>query len=253
MATTPGRPERPTRFASLFETDCEVYFVFNGTAANSLALASLCQSYHSVICCDQAHVETDECGAPEFFSNGSKLLVAASAHGQADARCHSRAGDQAPGHSLSQAARGHHHAVDRDWPRVHARRAWRDRGTMPGAWAFAAHGWRALCQCLRQPGLLARGDDLEARRRCAVLWRREKWYGNRRSGAVFRSRAGHRFRLPLQAGRATGLEDALSVGALGGNARERRVAAQRRARQPVRAAVCGPDRWNSRRHDCAAC
>lgn len=69
-------------FRTLFETDCEVYFVFNGTAANSLALASLCQSYHGVICCDQSHVETDECGAPEFFSNGSKLLVAASADGK---------------------------------------------------------------------------------------------------------------------------------------------------------------------------
>jgi threonine aldolase len=55
--------------------DAEVFFVFNGTAANSLALASLCQSYHSVICHDYAHVETDECGAPEFFSNGTKLLV----------------------------------------------------------------------------------------------------------------------------------------------------------------------------------
>ncbi len=69
-------------FRKLFETDCEVYFVFNGTAANSLALASLCQSYHSVICCDQSHVETDECGAPEFFSNGSKLLVAPSVDGK---------------------------------------------------------------------------------------------------------------------------------------------------------------------------
>jgi threonine aldolase len=69
-------------FRELFETECEVYFVFNGTAANSLALASLCQSYHSVICCDQSHVETDECGAPEFFSNGSKLLVAPSADGK---------------------------------------------------------------------------------------------------------------------------------------------------------------------------
>ncbi|HTW60335.1 MAG TPA: low specificity L-threonine aldolase [Terracidiphilus sp.] len=69
-------------FRNLFETECEVYFVFNGTAANSLALASLCQSYHGVICCDQAHVETDECGAPEFFSNGSKLLVAASKDGK---------------------------------------------------------------------------------------------------------------------------------------------------------------------------
>ena len=55
-------------FRTLFETACEVFFVFNGTAANSLALAALCQSYHSVICSSFAHVETDECGAPEFFS-----------------------------------------------------------------------------------------------------------------------------------------------------------------------------------------
>lgn len=58
----------------VFETDCQVFFVFNGTAANSLALASLCRSYHSVICHELAHVETDECGAPEFFSNGTKML-----------------------------------------------------------------------------------------------------------------------------------------------------------------------------------
>lgn len=63
------------RMRRLFETDCEVFFVYNGTAANSLALASLCQSYHSVICHQLAHVETDECGGPEFFSNGSKLLT----------------------------------------------------------------------------------------------------------------------------------------------------------------------------------
>lgn len=69
-------------FRKLFETDCEVFFAFNGTAANSLALASLCQSYHSVICSETAHVETDECGAPEFFSNGSKLLTAHSIEGK---------------------------------------------------------------------------------------------------------------------------------------------------------------------------
>ncbi|TWT31719.1 threonine aldolase family protein [Blastopirellula retiformator] len=67
-----------------FETDCEVYFVFNGTAANSLALAALCNSYHSVICHAQAHVETDECGAPEFFSNGTKVLLADGANGKID-------------------------------------------------------------------------------------------------------------------------------------------------------------------------
>lgn len=69
-------------FRLLFETDCDVYFVCTGTAANSLALASLCASYQSVISADLAHIETDECGAPEFFSNGSKLLTVPSEHGK---------------------------------------------------------------------------------------------------------------------------------------------------------------------------
>lgn len=68
----------------IFETNCEVFFVFNGTAANSLALASLCQSYHSVLCHETAHVETDECGAPEFFSNGTKILLVPGANGKID-------------------------------------------------------------------------------------------------------------------------------------------------------------------------
>ncbi len=70
------------RFRALFETDCEVFFVFNGTAANALALAALCESYHAVICHALAHIETDECGAPEFFSNGSKILLADGADGK---------------------------------------------------------------------------------------------------------------------------------------------------------------------------
>ena len=53
----------------------DVFFVFNGTAANSLSLAHCCQSYHSILCHDVAHVERDECGAPEFFANGAKLLL----------------------------------------------------------------------------------------------------------------------------------------------------------------------------------
>ena len=68
----------------LFETDCEVFFTFNGTAANSLALASMCQSYHSIICHEMAHVETDECGAPEFYSNGTKVLLASGENGKID-------------------------------------------------------------------------------------------------------------------------------------------------------------------------
>jgi threonine aldolase len=68
----------------VFETGCEVFFVFNGTAANSLSLASTGQSYHSILCHETAHVETDECGAPEFFSNGMKVLQIPGTNGKID-------------------------------------------------------------------------------------------------------------------------------------------------------------------------
>jgi threonine aldolase len=70
------------RIREIFETDCDVYFVFNGTAANALALAQLCQSFHSVVCHEYSHIQTDECGAPEFFTKGSKLLLIGGAHGK---------------------------------------------------------------------------------------------------------------------------------------------------------------------------
>ena len=78
----PWTQKAADRLRELFDTDCEVFFVFNGTAGNSLALAALCQSYHSVICHELAHIETDECGAPEFFSNGAKLLLGSGAEGK---------------------------------------------------------------------------------------------------------------------------------------------------------------------------
>ncbi len=71
-------------FRDIFETDCDVFFVFNGTAANSLALASCCQSYHSILCHELAHIDTDECGAPEHFSNGSKILLLRGENGKID-------------------------------------------------------------------------------------------------------------------------------------------------------------------------
>ncbi len=59
-----------------FQCDCEVFFVFNGTAANALTLAQICTPFHSVIAADTAHIVTDECGAPGFFSGGSQILTA---------------------------------------------------------------------------------------------------------------------------------------------------------------------------------
>lgn len=63
------------RINELFETQCETFLVFNGTAANAIALAALGPSYTSVVAHAFSHVEMDECGAPEFFSGGSKLLT----------------------------------------------------------------------------------------------------------------------------------------------------------------------------------
>jgi threonine aldolase len=63
-------------FSDLFETEVEALWVSSGTAANSLALAALCPPYGSIICHRDAHIHNDECGAPEFFTSGAKLLLA---------------------------------------------------------------------------------------------------------------------------------------------------------------------------------
>lgn len=64
-----------------FGEDTEVFFVFNGTGANVLGLSSVTQSWNSVICADTAHIEEDECGAPEKFT-GCKLLTVKSVNGK---------------------------------------------------------------------------------------------------------------------------------------------------------------------------
>jgi threonine aldolase len=64
-----------------FGEKIDVYFVFNGTAANVLGIKALSQSYHAVICSDLAHLQVDECGAPEKYT-GCKLLTVPSPDGK---------------------------------------------------------------------------------------------------------------------------------------------------------------------------
>lgn len=64
-----------TVMSDLFETDVTALWVATGTAANSLALASLCPPYGSVLCHRDAHIQNDECGAPEFYTHGAKLAL----------------------------------------------------------------------------------------------------------------------------------------------------------------------------------
>jgi threonine aldolase len=62
------------RFAELFEHEVAVFLVPTGTAANAIALAQLAPPWGAVLCHAESHIITDECGAPEFFGGGLKLV-----------------------------------------------------------------------------------------------------------------------------------------------------------------------------------
>ncbi|MDV3458768.1 beta-eliminating lyase-related protein [Sphingomonas sp. HF-S4] len=63
-------------FSDLFDTQVRALWVPSGTSANALALAALCPPHGSVVCHRDAHIQNDECGAPEFYTHGAKLLLA---------------------------------------------------------------------------------------------------------------------------------------------------------------------------------
>jgi threonine aldolase len=70
------------RFAEVFEHDVAVFPVATGTAANSLALACFTPAWGAVYCHEEAHIATDECGAPEFFTDGAKLVTCPGTNGK---------------------------------------------------------------------------------------------------------------------------------------------------------------------------
>lgn len=70
------------RLSAIFETTVAVYPVATGTAANALALSALVPPFGAVYCHDEAHILADECGAPEFFTGGARLIPLPGAHGK---------------------------------------------------------------------------------------------------------------------------------------------------------------------------
>jgi threonine aldolase len=68
--------ELDARFGALFGRPCAALWVATGTAANCLALATMVPPHGGVICHREAHIETDECGAPGFYTHGAKLILA---------------------------------------------------------------------------------------------------------------------------------------------------------------------------------
>lgn len=69
------------KFRQLLGPDTDVYFVYNGTAANVLSLDAVTRPYHAVLCADTSHINTDECGAPERIS-GCKLIPVKTRNGK---------------------------------------------------------------------------------------------------------------------------------------------------------------------------
>src|ERR1700690_3307353 len=69
------------KFREQFGADVVVFFVFNGTAANSLSLQALTRPFHAVLCPELSHIYTDECGAPEKLT-GCKLIPLAAPGGK---------------------------------------------------------------------------------------------------------------------------------------------------------------------------
>ena len=77
----PSTARAVKQFQKHFWKDIAVYFVFGGTGANVLGIKAVTESYHAVICAETAHINVDECGAPEKFT-GCKLLDVATSDGK---------------------------------------------------------------------------------------------------------------------------------------------------------------------------
>ncbi|PZX16578.1 L-threonine aldolase [Palleronia aestuarii] len=72
----PATERARAHIREVFEApDAAVEFVATGSAANALILATLCKPWEAIFCSEVAHVEADECGAPEFFTGGAKLAL----------------------------------------------------------------------------------------------------------------------------------------------------------------------------------
>ncbi|MEJ8473106.1 threonine aldolase family protein [Roseibium algae] len=80
--TDPLTEDISARFSEIFETEVTVFFVSTGSAANSLALSAFAKPGGAIFCHRDAHIQVDECGAPEFLTSGGKLVSVSGAAGK---------------------------------------------------------------------------------------------------------------------------------------------------------------------------
>ena len=169
MTAMPGASGSNGAFSDLFGTEVEALWVATGTAANSLALAALCPPHGSIVCHRDAHIQTDECGAPEFYTARRQIAARRGRRRQADA-------GEVDGllatvrddvHQV-QPARALDHQRDRIWPASTRPTRRRRSASSPGARARLPCRRRALRQCGGEPRLRAGRPELAGRRRRAL-------------------------------------------------------------------------------------
>jgi hypothetical protein len=127
--------------------------VATGTTANALALACMVQPYDSVFCSRVAHIEEDECAAPEFFSGGAKLTLVSEADGKIDAA------DLA-----ERIAAGRDRGVHGAQPKALSLTQITERGT-----AYSLDEIAALTSLARDAGLATHLDGARFANACAAL------------------------------------------------------------------------------------
>jgi threonine aldolase len=138
----------------LFEApDAEVAFVATGTTANSLALACLVQPYDSVFCSRIAHIEEDECAAPEFFTGGAKLTLVDEVDGRID-----------PADLTRKLAEAKDRGVHGAQPRALSITQITERGT-----AYSLDEIRGLTAIARDAGLATHLDGARFANACVAL------------------------------------------------------------------------------------
>ncbi len=188
------------RMCELFERDVAVFLVTTGTAANALALAHLSPPWGAVLGHAEAHAMVHECGAPEFFGHGLRLVGTAGRQRQAGAGdgCGRARPAIRTAAAPAGACGGHDYASERIRRRVPHRG---DRGAgapRPCARDDAAHGRRPLRQCGRPPGRDAGGSSAggpawtccRSGRPKAGRWGRRPWCSSiRRAAPQWRSGA----------------------------------------------------------------
>ena len=164
------------RLREVFEApEARAFLTATGTAANSLALATLCTPWATVSTHALSHIENDECGAPEFYTGGAKLTLLSGEGAKIDPEDFRARLRAATPHDLHNVARRPlDHPGDRAGGGLQPRRDPRPDGDRPCRRPAGAHGRHPLRQRAGASGLHARRGELEGGDRRPLPRRRRR-------------------------------------------------------------------------------